>query len=80
MTNVVGWAASVMGSALFLSYFDQAYRNMQGIKGSLLIPFFTLLNCVLWIAYGIRTHQKNIIFVNLIGLVGGFAVIITGII
>ena len=79
-TDTIGWIASLMGSAMFLSFFHQAYLNLQGVKGSLLIPFFTIFNCLFWVIYGLRTHQKCIIFVNVIGLVGGVVVIVTGII
>lgn len=77
LINIVGWVASIIGSISFLSYFDQAYLNVQGIKGSLILPIFTLLNCSLWSYYAIMTKQKCILTVNIIGIVGCLAAALT---
>jgi lipid-A-disaccharide synthase-like uncharacterized protein len=77
LTNIIGWAASIIGSVMYLSYFHQAYLNVQGVKGSPLIPFFTILSSILWTTYAIKTKQKCILAINLIGLVGGIAALAT---
>jgi hypothetical protein len=50
---VLGWLATVMAVAMYLSYVAQIRLNLDGHKGSLIQPLATVGNCALWATYGL---------------------------
>jgi len=75
----LGWAASIMAMAMYLSYIDQIRLNLSGAKGSLVLPMATILNCVLWLSYGYFREKRDwpIVLANAPGVVLGAAALIT---
>jgi len=76
---LLGWAASIMGVVMFLSYADQIALNLAGQKGSRILPLATMLNCSLWTAYGILKPRRDwpIVVANLPGLILATVTLIT---
>ncbi len=67
----IGWIASLMASAMYLSYIDQIRLNVAGQKGSFLLPIISVINCAAWIIYGAAKERKDwpIIICNILGAV-----------
>ncbi len=67
----IGWAASFMASAMYFSYIDQIRLNIAGQKGSSVLPMITVVNCAVWLIYGVVKERKDwpIIICNLFGIV-----------
>ena len=80
--NRIGWFASIMAIAMYVSYLDQISRNLAGHKGSVILPIFTTINCTAWILYaGLRKKKEwPIIVCNLPGVVLGIITAITAVI
>jgi len=71
----IGWFASLMAVLMFVSYIDQIRLNLDGQKGSIILPTATLINCIAWVSYALLKEQKDwpIFMCNSVG--GGVAVI-----
>jgi uncharacterized protein with PQ loop repeat len=76
---LLGWAASAMACAMFLSYADQIRLNLDGHKGSIIQPAITVVNCLLWAAYGALKPRTDwpIVVANLPGIVFGALALVT---
>jgi uncharacterized protein with PQ loop repeat len=77
--RILGWMASATAVAMYVSYVDQIRINLDGHKGSLLQPAATVLNCMLWGAYGLLREKKDwpIVIANVPGVVLGVVALIT---
>lgn len=77
--RILGWMASATAVAMYVSYVDQIRLNLDGHKGSLLQPAATVLNCVLWAAYGVFREKRDwpIVIANLPGIVLGLGALVT---
>ena len=71
--NRIGWFASVMAIAMYFSYIDQILRNIDGTKGSIILPIITTINCTAWVLYAGLKPRKDwpIIVCNAPGIVLG---------
>ncbi|WP_269620651.1 SemiSWEET family transporter [Zhongshania sp. BJYM1] len=74
VVRTIGWLASFAAIMMYISYIDQIHLNLNGQKGSSLQALATVLNCSLWIAYGMVKTQRDwpIIAANLPGIFLGF--------
>ena len=43
-----------------LSYLQQIGLNLSGQKGGWLQPFATMINCSLWVAYGLLKEKRDL--------------------
>lgn len=77
--RAVGWAASLAAMLMFLAYIDQIRLNLAGHKGSVLQPAATVVNCLLWLAYGLGREHRDwpIICANIPGIVLGALAVLT---
>ena len=77
--NRIGWFASVMAIAMYFSYIDQIIRNIDGTKGSIILPLITTINCTAWVLYAGLKSKKDwpIIVCNAPGIVLGTMTAIT---
>ena len=57
--NYIGWFASVMAIAMYVSYIDQIKLNMAGEKGSVLQPLAATINCIAWSLYAFLKPKKD---------------------
>lgn len=75
----IGWFASIMALVMFFSYIDQITMNLDGNKGSTILPLATMTNCAAWTAYGSLRTKKDwpIIICNIPGVVLGLVTFIT---
>ena len=80
--NRIGWFASVMAIAMYFSYIDQVIRNLEGNKGSFLLPMITIINCTAWVLYASLKSKKDwpIIVCNAPGIALGILTAITAVI
>jgi len=82
LVNKIGWLASSITILVFLSYIDQIRLNVAGQKGSALLPFMTIFNCITWSIYGFMKPVKDwpLIVCNIPGIVLATVTFITAII
>ncbi len=75
----IGWFASLMAVLMFVSYIDQIRLNLDGQKGSIILPIATLINCIAWVSYALLKEQKDwpIFMCNSVGVVVAVISIIT---
>ncbi len=73
LIRIIGWIATITAIAMYVSYIDQITRNLAGVKGSIIQPLVTVLNCSLWTLYGALRRPKDwpIILANFPGIVLG---------
>ncbi len=78
----VGWAASIVGALMFLSFIDQIRLNISGQPGSIIVPIFVVFNCIMWVNYGWLLEKKSwqIISCNLVGIIIGSITVVTAVI
>lgn len=79
LVNKIGWFASLMAILMYVSYIDQIMRNLSGVKGSIILPIATTVNCTAWTLYGFLKVKKDwpIIICNVLGIVLGIITAIT---
>ena len=75
----IGLAASILSIAMYFSYIDQIRLNLEGNKGSFILPAITTINCIFWILYGALKQKKDwpIILCNAVGVQFGILTAIT---
>lgn len=75
----LGWIASCLAIAMYLSYIDQIVLNISGAKGSIALPVVTTINCLVWVFYGWFKAKKDwpIIVCSIPGIVLGLVAAIT---
>jgi uncharacterized protein with PQ loop repeat len=78
----IGWFASIMAVAMYISYIDQIIRNLNGHPGSVVLPVITSINCTAWVLYAWLPDKKDlpILVCNLPGVVLGIITACTAII
>ena len=76
---LLGWMATAMAVAMYMSYIDQIRLNLGGAKGSVMLPIATICNCSLWLAYGFCRKKRDwpIVLANLPGVVLGAVTLAT---
>ncbi len=79
--KIIGWMASFMAVAMYVSYIDQIKLNLSGNSGSVVQPVVTVLNCSLWILYASLPKRKDLplIICNIPGVILGFITAITAV-
>lgn len=80
--DMIGWFASIMAIAMYLSYIDQIQRNLGGHPGSIIQPGITIINCTAWVLYGIFKTPRDwpIVICNFPGILLGSITLITALI
>jgi len=78
----IGWFASFMAVAMYVSYIDQIRLNISGQTGSVILPIITTINCIAWTLYGSFKTKRDwpIIIANVPGIILGIITIVTAII
>lgn len=68
--NYIGWFASAMAIAMYVSYIDQIKLNLHNDKGSVLQPLAATINSIAWSLYGVLKEKKDwpIIICNVPGI------------
>ena len=82
IVNRIGWFASFMAIAMYVSYIDQIMLNLSGQTGSVILPIVTTINCIAWVLYGSLKAIKDwpIIVCNIPGIILGIITAITALI
>lgn len=77
--DAIGWAASLMGVIMFLTFVDQIRLNIAGQSGSLVLPLATALNCAMWILYASLKAKPDwpIVVCNALGVLMGLVTFAT---
>ena len=67
---------------MYFSYVDQIMLNMNGQRGSFILPLLTVLNCVVWIIYGASREKRSwsIIICNIPGVILGIITVFTALV
>ena len=68
-----------MAVIMYFSYIDMIRLNLEGQKGSLIQPATAVVNCILWIVYGVSKPKNDwpIIVANIPGVILGAAAFYT---
>lgn len=82
VVNRIGWFASLLAIAMYLSYIDQIRLNIAGQSGSLLLPIVTVINCCTWMCYAYIKEKKDwpLFTCNIPGVILGIITVITALI
>lgn len=77
--RALGWVATVTAVAMYLSYIDQIRLNLAGDKGSMIQPLAAVVNCTLWVLYGLLRDKRDwpIVLANAPGVLLGAAALVT---
>ncbi len=69
--DMVGYAATAVGTCMMLPQLLKSWRSkhMRDVAAGMTVLF--LLNCALWLAYGIMINATPMVVANGIGLVIG---------
>lgn len=69
--NYIGWFASIMAIAMYVSYIDQIKMNLTGVRGSFIQPLAATINSIAWASYGYLKPKKDwpMIVCNVTGIV-----------
>ena len=73
----LGWIATATAMTMFFSYIDQIRLNLDGQKGSLLMPLATVVNCSLWTTYGTMRRDWPVAAGNFPGVILGLITFLT---
>ena len=78
---LLGYFAALMTTLMFGSYVDQIRLNLSGVKGSTILPLFTMVSTALWIAYAVLKPKKDwpLVVCNVVGFVLGLVTFVTSI-
>lgn len=79
--TLLGYFAALMTTLMFGSYVDQIRLNLSGMKGSVILPIFTMISTALWIAYALLKTKKDwpIVVCNAVGFLLGLATFLTSV-
>jgi len=69
MTELIGYSAAAVGTSLMLPQVFKAFRTKRLDDVSSLMLLLYLINCLLWLAYGIMIEALPVIVCNLLALV-----------
>lgn len=79
MIETLGWIALIAAILLWFAFIDQIRLNLEGQKGSLIIPIVVVVNCLLWTAFGIGKRNWQLVAANALGIVIGAVTAFTAI-
>jgi MtN3 and saliva related transmembrane protein len=68
LTEVTGYAAAAVGTVLMLPQVIKAWRSKRMHDVSLWTVILYLVNCALWLSYGLLLEKPPLIAANGIGL------------
>ena len=77
--TLLGWIATVTAVLMYVSYVSQIQLNLAGHKGSAIQPLATMVNCSLWVAYGLlkRVRDWPVALANAPGVILGAITFVT---
>lgn len=79
--KVLGWVAIFMSVMMYVSYFPQIMNNLAGQKGNFIQPLVAVINCSLWVYYGLfKKERDSLAAANAPGIVFGLVTAITALI
>ena len=67
IVNIIGYAATVVGTCLMLPQVIKSWRTKKVKDISLLMLVFYFFNCLLWGIYGVLIWAMPVIVANAIG-------------
>ena len=68
-TNIIGYAAAVVGTCIMLPQIVKSYRSKKTGDLSMAMIVIYIFNCSLWLIYGLFLSAAPVILANGIGLV-----------
>lgn len=76
---VLGWVGVVLASLMYLSLIDQIYLNLDGRKGSWMLPLVGTFSSTIWTLYGFMKAPRDypIMVCNVLGIPLTSAALIT---
>lgn len=72
-TDVIGYSAALVGTSLMLPQVIKTFRTKRVDDISMGMVVLYLLNCFLWLAYGVLIRAYPLIICNLIAFFIGLA-------
>ena len=75
----IGWIGMVIAILMWSSLLDQIRLNLTGHKGSWVFAMAVVINCSLWVAYGILKNPRlwQVSISNAPGVILGIVAVIT---
>ncbi|MFH1916020.1 MAG: SemiSWEET family transporter [Nanoarchaeota archaeon] len=67
IANIIGYAATVVGTCLMLPQVIKSWKTKRVADVSLLMLVFYFFNCLLWGIYGVLIHAIPVIVANTMG-------------
>lgn len=56
--SVIGWAGTALALSMYFSFIDQIMLNLDGKKGSWIIPLVTMASAATWTAFGFLSKPR----------------------
>lgn len=81
-TKWVGWIATCLSICMYVSYIPQIIDNLNGSPGNPVQPLVAMINCSLWVVYGLfktPTRDWPLAAANFPGIIFGFLAFFTAI-
>jgi MtN3 and saliva related transmembrane protein len=71
LTDIIGFSAAIVGTSLMLPQVIKSIRTKRVGDVSFVMLCMYILNCVLWLAYGVLIAALPVILCNSVALVIG---------
>lgn len=68
-TNIIGYAATVVGISIMLPQIYKIWKTKKVNDLSMGMVFLYFLNCLLWLIYGLLIVAPPVIIANAVGLI-----------
>lgn len=77
--HYLGWIATITAILMYVSYIPQIVDNIHGIKTNPIQPSAAMINCLLWVCYGLLKDKKDwpLTIANAPGVIFGLIAFIT---
>lgn len=75
--KILGQVATCTAVGMYVSYIPQIMDNLAGHKGNPVQPFAAMVNCLLWVIYGLKQKDYPIAVANAPGVLFGAAAFLT---
>lgn len=77
--TILGWIATFTAVCMYVSYIPQISANLSGNKCAPIQPLAAVINCSLWVAYGLLKEKRDypVALANAPGVILGAITFIT---
>lgn len=82
IVKALGSVAAVAAIVMYVSYIPQIIGNLHGNRGDYIQPLAAVINCILWVGYGLLKKERDwpIAIANFPGVIFGLMAFLTALI